>query len=246
MIHASGEPITPEQYLDNGPVFEFSYMRDIQGIPKGSSWNTFLRMGTGTGYVPSELAVPFVTNHDTERNSQAMTYREGARYQLATVLMILHGYGSPMVYSGYAFSGRDDGPPQDAEGRLKDAVCVEGWEAEDGEFVCAHTWPLVNAAVRFDAVAGDAPLVEQFQDRSVLAVSRGGAFALVNRDDDEAGLTVTVPTGLPAGEYCDLGSGQDCATTVTVGESGAAEISVGPMTAVIITEADLAKLPPQR
>ncbi|HHW83445.1 MAG TPA: alpha-amylase, partial [Actinomycetales bacterium] len=238
VIRSNAEPIQPEDYLGSGPVFEFSYMKDIQGIAKGSSWNVFLRMGTGPGYVDSEDAVPFVTNHDTERNSQAMTYRAGEQYQIATVLMLVHGYGSPMVYSGYAFRGRDEGPPQDESGALIDATCIEGWDAEPGEFVCAHTWPLVNAAVRFDAVAGDAPLTEHYQDKDVLAVSRGDAFALINRDDED-GFTLTVPTGLGPGEYCDLGAGPDCSTTVIVGEDGEAEMTVGPMGAVILTALDL-------
>ncbi|MDO5494614.1 MAG: alpha-amylase, partial [bacterium] len=203
-----------------------------------SSWNQFLRMGTGTGYAASESAVPFVTNHDTERNSQAITYRAGEDYQLAMVLMVLHGYGSPMVYSGYSFSGRDDGPPQDSDGALVEATCIEGFEpGGPGEYVCAHTWPLVNAAVRFDAVAGEAELVEQYQDSSVLAVSRGEAFALVNRGDE--GATVTVPTGLEPGDYCDLAV-PDCGSVVTVAEDGSADISVGASSVAILTNLDRA------
>ncbi|MDX5400616.1 MAG: alpha-amylase, partial [Actinomycetes bacterium] len=128
VIRASGEPIQPEQYLESGAVFEFTWGRDIQGIVGGSSWSVFEKMGTTSLYAPPELAVPFVTNHDTERNGTTMTYRDGAAYQLATVLTILHGYGSPMAYSGYAFSGRDQGPVLEGDGTVAEATCVEGWE----------------------------------------------------------------------------------------------------------------------
>lgn len=235
VIQASGEAVQPDQYYDNGSVFEFRYMRDIPGIVAGSSWNQFLRMGTGSQYAPPELAVPFVTNHDTERNGQSMTYRDGAEYQLATTLMILQGYGSPMVYSGYSFSDRDAGAPTAEDGTVLPATCIEGWEpAADGEFVCAHTWPMVRAAVRFDAVAGEEPLTEVFSERDVIGLERGDGLAVVNRG--EAPVTVDVPTELPDGEYCDLAS--ECATTVVVEEGIATKVPVASMSAVILTAKD--------
>ena len=243
VIRASGEPITPEQYLDSGAVFEFTWGRDIRGIVGGSSWSVFADMGWNSQYAPSEFAVPFVTNHDTERNGTTMTYRDGAEYQLATVLTILSGYGSPMVYSGYAFSGRDQGPALDSDGTVSDATCVEGWEpAADGEFVCAHAWPLVNAAVRFAAVAGErAGDVSSSQD-DVLTIAphdeseRTLAFAAVNRGEESA--AGTWQTELEPGSYCDLAAGPDCAATVEVADDGSADLEVPPLGAVILTVAD--------
>lgn len=240
VIRASAEPIQPEDYLMNGDVFEFSYMREIPGVVKGTSWSYFLRMGTGPGFVPSEQAVPFVTNHDTERNGQSLSYKDGAAYQLANVLMILQGYGRPMVYAGYSFSDTDTGAPVNEDGTVSDAVCIEGWEpTADGEYVCAHTWPMVKAAVRFDAVGAGEELVDTYQDRNVIALNRGGAFAVVNRGEDA--VAVAVPTGLPEGEYCNLVADAECVNPVRVDELGEADFELGPLDAAILTVLDTAR-----
>lgn len=237
VIRSGNEPIQPEDYLANGAVFEFAYMREIQGIVRGSSWNYFLKLGTGTGFVPDEYAVPFVTNHDTERNGQALTYKAGADYQLATVLMILQGYGSPMVYTGYSFSDKDAGAPTAADRTVAPAVCAESWEVSaDGEWVCAHAWPQVMAAVKFAAVGGNEELVVHYQDSDVLAVGRGSAFAVVNRADE--GVTLSVPTGLAAGDYCDLAHDAECAAPIRVDEDGAATVTLGPLDSIVLTTAD--------
>lgn len=243
VIRASGEPIQPEQYLESGSVFEFTWGRDIEGIVGGSSWSVFEKMGTTSQYAPRELAVPFVTNHDTERNNTTMTYRDGAAYQLATVLTVLAGYGSPMVYSGYAFSDRDQGPVLDADGTVADATCIDGWEpASDGEFVCAHAWPLVNAAVRFAAVVGERSGEVVSSGDDVLTIAplneseRTLAFAAVNRGEEPA--AGTWQTDLEPGTYCDLAAGPDCAATVEVADDGGATIEIPSLGAVILTVED--------
>jgi len=234
VIRGPGEPITPEQYLDNGAVFEFSFGRDIRGIVEGSSWPTFEELGTTALYAPSELAVPFVTNHDTERNGTTMSYRDGAEYQLATALMILHGYGSPMVYSGFSWSDRDQGPLLDGDGAVRDAACIEGWSPSvDGEYVCAHTWPMVRAAVAFAAVAGDEPIANFAGEKDVAVFSRGEAFAVVNRGEEAA--SGSWQTGLPGGKYCDLVVDHDCAAPLTVVDDGTLAGEVPALGAVIIT-----------
>ncbi|NLI17963.1 MAG: alpha-amylase [Actinomycetales bacterium] len=243
VIRGPGEPIQPEQYLENGSVFEFSWGRDIEGIVGGSSWSAFDTMGSTILYAPPDLAVPFVTNHDTERNGTTMTYRDGAAYQLATVLTILHEYGSPMVYAGYAFSDRDAGPVLEPDGTVAGATCIDGWEpASDGEFVCAHTWPLVNAAVRFAAVVGESPGVVRSWEGDVVTLApvdqsgRTVAFAAVNRGEEAA--TGTWQTELEPGTYCDLAAGPDCVVTVEVADDGSAALEVPALGAVILTIAD--------
>ncbi len=243
VIRGAGEPIQPEQYLDNGELFEFTWGKDIRGVVGGSSWSVLGTMGTTSLYVPSEQAVSFVTNHDTERNGTTMTYRDGAAYQLATVLTILHEYGSPMVYTGYAFSDRDAGPVLEPDGTVAEATCIDGWEpAADGEYVCAHTWQLVNAAVRFAAVVGERAGEVISSKGDVLTIApqdeseRTVAFAAVNRGEESA--ADTWQTELEPGTYCDLAAGPDCAVTVEVADDGSAALEVPALGAVILTAAD--------
>ena len=101
-----------------------------------------LDLGTSAKWVPSDQAVVFVDNHDTERNGSTLSYADGEEYALANVLMLAGPYGTPVVYSGYAFSDRDAGPPQDADGRVLDAACSSpDADPQDGDWVCQHRWP---------------------------------------------------------------------------------------------------------
>ncbi|MDQ2624873.1 MAG: alpha-amylase family glycosyl hydrolase, partial [Actinomycetota bacterium] len=126
VIRGPQEPIRPEEYTDAGDVLEFAWGRDVAGIVKGGALRLALELGSEEGsttYLPSEAAWIFVDNHDTERGRQTLSYADAQDYALATALMLASGYGRPVVYSGYAFSDRDAGPVQDADGAVLDAVC---------------------------------------------------------------------------------------------------------------------------
>ena len=91
--------------------------------------------------------------------------------------------------------------------------------------------------MRFDAVAGDAELEVLHQTRSVLAVQRGDAFAIVNRGEQ---TMATIPTELPEGSYCNLAQA-DCSSPVTVFASGKVRLTIPSMGAVILTALDPAQ-----
>ena len=124
IIRGAGEPIVPEQYTGNGEVYEFAWDRDIIGMLQGGSLRSFADLGAGSGYLRSEFARVFVDNHYTERNASTLSYTDGASYVLANVLLLAGANGTPVVYSGYAFSERDAGPPPDASGAVLDATCA--------------------------------------------------------------------------------------------------------------------------
>ena len=42
-------------------------------------------------------------NHDTERNGDALNYKDGANNLLANEFMLASGYGTPQVYSSFTF-----------------------------------------------------------------------------------------------------------------------------------------------
>ncbi|GEK19554.1 alpha-amylase [Cellulomonas xylanilytica] len=225
VIRGSGEPITPEDYLGNGQVYEFAYGKELQGV-LASSPGRALELGASASWVPSDQAVVFVDNHDTERNGSTLSYADGERYALANVLMLAGSYGTPVVYSGYAFSDRDAGPPQDSDGRVLDASCGEA--QEDGDWVCQHRWPQVAGMVGWRNVVGDAPQVDLWSEGDAVAVGRGErGFVVVNLGDDE--LRAELATSLPDGDYCEVLEAQGCSRSTV--RDGAISVTVPPMSA---------------
>ncbi|WP_235523107.1 alpha-amylase family protein [Cellulomonas sp. Root485] len=207
VIRGSGEPITPEQYLGNGQVYEFAYAKELQGVLAGSP-GLALDLGSSSTWVPSDQAVVFVDNHDTERNGSTLSYADGERYALANVLMLAGTYGTPVVYSGYAFSDRDAGPPQDSDGTVLDASCSA--DPQDGDWVCQHRWPQIAGMVGWRNVVGDAARTDEWSQGDAVAFGRGDrGFVVVNAGDDE--LRADLATSLPDGDYCDVLSTDDCA-----------------------------------
>lgn len=243
VIRGADEAVQPEQYLASGDVFEFAYGKEIIGYVEGSSFRKVLDLGTGGGYLPDESAHVFVDNHDTERNGSTLRYTDGRAYELATVLMLAGDYGMPVLYSGYAFSDRDAGPPQDDAGLVADATCSPdaGPDAafDDGAWVCQHRWPGIAGMVQWrDAAAGGAVGHVQNEPRSTLAYARADrAFLVVNRDDEP--VSGTWQTGLAEGEYCDLADGPqrdgDCAgASVAVAADGTTTLTLEPQSFVAI------------
>ncbi|WP_235521140.1 alpha-amylase [Cellulomonas sp. Leaf395] len=229
VIRGSGEPITPEEYLGNGDVYEFAYGKELQGVLAGSPGRA-LDLGTSSTWVPSDQAVVFVDNHDTERNGSTLSYADGDEYALANVLMLAGSYGTPVVYSGYAFSDRDAGPPQAAGGRVLDAACEKAPEVDpqDGDWVCQHRWPAIIGMVGWRNVVGDAPRVDEWSEGDAVAFGRGErGFVVVNAGDDE--LRTELATSLPDGDYCDVLATGDCAVATV--RDGALTVEVPPRTA---------------
>ena len=207
VIRGSREPIQPEDYLGSGRVFEFGWGRDLVGAMQGAMGVGLDLASEDGGLLPSDDAVIFVDNHDTERGDSTLSYRDGERYQLGNVLMLASAYGSPVVYSGYAFGDRDAGPAQDADGRVLDARCgsAPGPDAQlaDGDWVCPHRWPDLAAMVGVAGVVGSAEQVDRWKDGEALAFGRGArGFVALNLGDEP--LEVSLATSLPDGDYCDV------------------------------------------
>ena len=209
VIRASGEPIQPADYLANGKVYEFAWGGDMLSFLPAAIGKT-LALGTGASYLPGDSAVTFVDNHDTERNKSTLSYRDGSDYALATVLLLATDYGTPQVYSGYAFSDRDTGPRQDGDGRVLDATCPDGAGPDatraDGDWVCQHRWPAIAGMVGWRAVAGSAAVSDTWSQGDAVALGRGALGFVVVNNGDQA-LSSALPTQLPDGTYCDVLAG---------------------------------------
>jgi alpha-amylase len=242
--YGAGQPVTPDLYEGTGSLLEFRYGWDLDGAftsgtlaslsDFGPSWNS-------AGMVPSADAVVFVDDQDTERAGGALSYASGARYVLATVFMLAWDYGTPKILSDYAYSSYNQGPPSAGGNAIATPACGVGtWE-------CEQRWPAISGMVGWHDAAGSAPVANWWTDGSnAIAFSRGSsAWTAINAES--APRVQTFSTGLPAGTYCDVisgqvsGSGAGCTgSTISVGSSGQATVTVPAMGAVGIDIAAVA------
>ena len=231
VIRSDGEPIQPEDYLGSGDVFEFGLAYQLVTWMKTGSLSSIANVDS-YGFAPSDQSVTFVDNHDTERNRQTLSYRDGAKYQLATMLLLASDYGSPVLYSGYAFTLNDQSLPQDSDGLVTDVSCTSQKDAyDDGEWVCQHRWPGVLGMVGWRSAVGSEPVSDEWSEGDAYAFGRGAlGFAIFNASD--AVLTQAFETSLPAGDYCNVAA-EGCAV-VTVGADGEFSAEVPPWSAVAI------------
>lgn len=237
VIRGHNEPIQPEEYQHLGDVHEFTYGRTLKEAFETSNLAWLLDgdgIGEGwNGFISSDSAGTFVDNHDTERNGETLSYRDGATYELAQAFTLAWPYGKPAVHSGYEFEDFDAGPPLSTDGRVSDAVCGEG------PWTCMHSHTSVTSMVGFRSTVADAPLSHQWAgDGHAIGFSRGdqGHFVLNN---GPAGIEQTWETGLPAGEYCNVYSGSvtesGCSgDTIIVNEDGTFSAELGAGSAIAL------------
>ena len=155
VIRGSGEPITPEQYLGNGQVYEFAYGKELQGVLAGSP-GLALDLGTSStlGAVRPGGGVRRQPRHRAQRlDAQLRRRRRSTRWRTCSCSRARTA--RPVVYSGYAFSDRDAGPPQDGDGRCSTPRAAT--DPQDGDWVCQHRWPQIAGMVGWRNVVGDAP-----------------------------------------------------------------------------------------
>ena len=244
VIRGAAEPITPEQYIDNGLVHEFGWAREVEAMTRAGSLTGVLTLGPGAGLLEGEDAVIFVTNHDTERDNSTLSYTDAGRYAIANGLMLALDYGTPTLYSGYAFSQRDTGPPQDSAGRVLPASCVDGPSlaetAEglaDGTWVCEHRWAETKALLDWRIATADHEITDTWAKRGGIVLHRGGAgfaaFNVTRRD-----MVVDVETDLPDGAYCDLVSAAQLGATEQSADDQDVAASAGSCAGEVITVND--------
>ncbi|MGK4583652.1 carbohydrate-binding module family 20 domain-containing protein [Kitasatospora sp. HPMI-4] len=219
VIYGAGEPVQPSEYLGTGDVDEFRSGTWLKSAFDGGKIADLANWGSGL--LPSGQARTFVDNWDTERNGSTLNYRYGNTYTLANVFMLAYPYGSPNVYSGYAFSGNDDGPPN---GGTVNACYQDGWN-------CTHAWSQVANMVGFrNAVSGTGLTNWWSNGGNAIAFGRGGkGYVVINHESGP--VTRTFQTSLPAGTYCDVEhgdpSGGCTGPTYTVGADGTFSATVG-------------------
>jgi len=228
-----GGAVNPPAYEGTGKVLEFTYGQKLKQQFQGSIAN-LQTFGQSWGLEPSSASVTFVDNHDTDRNSSTLSYKDGSTYRLANIFSLAWGYGQPQVYSSFTFSNNDQSPPADSNGFVTATDCGSA-----GTWFCADRQQAVLGMVGWhNAVAGQSVANWWSDGNNVISFSRGSAgFVAIN--NTYAAVTRTFTTGLAAGTYCDVIHGSAAGTSctgplVTVDGSHNATITVPAQDAVAL------------
>jgi alpha-amylase len=234
--------LSPQAFTRVGPVLGLDADKQIQAAFKSypaehvGSIATLKDFGEASGLPPSSKTLVFVQNHDTERNGDALSYKDGATNIIANEFLLAFGYGRPQVYSGFEFGAdTNQSPPADDNGLITDTDCAHGW-------ACVDRDRGVKNMVSFHNIVGRARLSHWFDDgMNLIAFSRGHR-GWISINNATAAKTVTVQTGLPAGTYCDIihsahPAGPCSGLTVTVNSHGRATVTVAAKDAVAVTVA---------
>ncbi|MER5685670.1 carbohydrate-binding module family 20 domain-containing protein [Streptomyces sp. NPDC002205] len=219
-IYGAGEAVSPDEYTGTGDVQEFRYARSLKQVFNNENLAELKNFGEGWGFMPSSKAGVFVDNHDTERGGDTLNYKDGANYTLANVFMLAWPYGSPDVHSGYEWSDKDAGPPN---GGTVNACYSDGWK-------CQHAWPQISSMVGFRNTARGEAVTDWWDNGGDQIAFGRGSKAYVAINHEGSSLTRTFQTSLPAGDYCDVQSGNG----VTVNGSGQFTATLGANTAVAL------------
>lgn len=236
VIDQGGEPIKADEYLKSGRITNFKFGQMISKVFRKQNPMKYLsNWGTGWGMWASGDVVNFIDNHDNQRGHGGgggpLTHWESKPYKLATAFMLAHPYGLPRIMSSYEYNRANnwEGPPHNGDMSTKDVtvsgmICGNGW-------ACEHKWRQIYNMVAFRNMASGTGMDNWWTGADYqIAFSRGNkAFIAQNLEDFD--LVATLQTGMPAGTYCDvisgnLEGGRCTGSTVTVGGDGKAQIKV--------------------
>ena len=135
------------------------------------------------GLMPSDKAVVFLQNHDTQHQtgSGTISYRDGNVFRVANVWMLAQPYGYPSILSSYAFvrprRTRWDRRRTRAAGRCPSRCASSLEAAADDQFVCEHRDPYILHMVAFRKLRrrhGPEPLVGRRRQRHRLLARHQG------------------------------------------------------------------------
>ncbi|CAE6454635.1 unnamed protein product [Rhizoctonia solani] len=210
-------------YTDIGDVQEFRYPEVLKSA-FGGGGIAGLRGIETRGWLASNSANVFVTNHDQERGGNALTYKSSSNaYTLAHIFMLSYPYGTPTVLSSYGFDDGNAGAPNGAWGSCSGSSGTNGW-------LCQHRWTSIAGMIKFYNKVGANSLNNWVQGSSQqIAFGRGNAgFVAINNEDWQ--WTRTFKTSLPNATYCDVITGGKSGNSCTGGKLA---ISNGSLTVTI-------------
>jgi alpha-amylase len=243
---STGSPgrISPWAFQSVGDLLGFDYATQIRDAfksynspPNDGNIGDLKIFGTGSGLLPSKKELVWIENHDTERNGSTLNYKE-PNNTIANEFMLAWPHGIPQVYSSFAWKMPNDSPPSDANGLVTDTNCT------NDTWICVDRITGVRNMVGFHNYVGNAPVANWYDDGvNLVAFSRGNR-GFFSTNNENAAKTVTVQTGLRAGNYCDVIHGSRAASgtcsgpSVHVAGNGKATITVGAYDSVAFTARD--------
>jgi alpha-amylase len=221
-------------YYATGTINEFEFTYAVRDAFRDNNALDISQLpamvGTGNGggsygLLPAANATYFVDNHDTLRSQtdSLNLYQDGKSFDLANIFMLAVPYGIAQIESDFLFPPANTGAnapaasPYDANG--KPLIMV------DWDFV--HRWPDVYPMVAFRNATAGQPMTNVYTAKTnTLAFSRGNV-GFVALNNGTSPWQATLPTGLPAGTYCNIvhglrgAGGAACGSdSVTVDASG--------------------------
>lgn len=209
-------------YVSNGSVWAWDNAAYAQNL---FSFSGNISQATGydevsAGFPDTQKSLTWISNHDTEHHSSgSLTYLNGRYYELANIWMLAERYGSPMLYTGYAFDEGDWQAPQSDDGLIRDAVCAPGDSIqtasddpaagvyEAGSFVCLQRWTSIQGMIAWRNEVGDAEKTDIFGGDGAYGFGRSGKGYVLINSNYEAFKAPNLATGMQPGTYCDLISG---------------------------------------
>lgn len=254
-----GDAVPKTLYYPTGSVDDFIYPARIAAAftHTDETVSSLKNLDSAPFIAPSDKAVVFVDNHDTQRGhvgtGLTLSYKRGDLYSLANVFMLAWPQGYPRVMSSYVFTDTEAGPPSDAQGHT-DSVYAPSSSTPNcglkpGQWVCEQRWHVIAGMVGFRDFTADSPAVTDWWsnpgDGNQIAFGRGAAgFVVINRSTSP--LSQMLQTGLAPGTYCDIvngdlaaasraATGASCAgVSITIAPDGTAHFEIAPMQAVAI------------
>ena len=266
VVGGSGEALSPRDYY--GEAYASGGAADITEFTFTGVGNKFLGTNgehisqlnpdgppggqfspAAWGLMPSDKAVVFLQNHDTQHNTGTISYRDGQVFRLANVWMLAQPYGYPSILSAYAFQRPAEnsmGPPSDANFWTRTPItCASSWaSAADDQFLCEHRDPYLLTMVAFRKLVAGTDQNSWWDDGwNAIAFSRGAkGFVAINLEDTT--VAAPVATGLPPGTYCDIiagggaGGGACAGTSVVVDSTRTIQLRLGAKSAIALDVAN--------
>ncbi|MFY1635787.1 carbohydrate-binding module family 20 domain-containing protein [Solwaraspora sp. WMMB335] len=220
-------------YAPYGGVTNFDYQRAVSAAFRDGDIAPLAGMPDHGGLTGAQ-AVVFIDNHDTQRATPTLTYKDGDRYYLADAFMLAHPYGTPQLMSSYAFgSVVAQGPPSTGDGTTLPTDCASA------AWICEHRDEQVAGMVSFrNATDGNGISGVVTDGSGRLGFARGDrGYAAFNATG--SAWSRSFSTSLPDGVYCDVAQGTfDQATDACTG--GVITVAGGGFTATIPANRGLA------
>lgn len=220
VVDSGNEAVSKHEYTF-ASVAEFRYASELSKSFSGGDDLKWLQgFGENWDLLSSNLAVVFIDNHDTQRDSGSgiLTYKRRKPYIMAQAFSLAHPYGVKRIMSSYAFDDFAQGPPADSEGNILSPTidssgnCTNGW-------VCEHRWHPIASMVQFmNAVEGENLTSWWDNGKNQIAFSRGKkGFVAFNLDSSDI-KNISMKTTMKPGTYCDVISGEKASDSSCTGE----------------------------